>query len=155
MEFFRPEYWRGWPFPSPGDLPSSGIEPSSPTLQADSSPAEPQGKPKNTEVGNLSLLWGIFPTQDLNQSLLHCRKILYQLSYQGSPSHKETGKATSIFHTEGVTTCPSGLLCRKTQQPLPVRPSQGLTLGTPHSFYPWVTSHRPKQNSKVIYVGFQ
>ena len=36
-------------------------------------------------VGSLSLLQGIFVTQKLNQSLLHCRQILYQLSYQGSP----------------------------------------------------------------------
>jgi len=32
-------------FPSPGDLPNPGIKPRSPTLQADSLPAEPQGKP--------------------------------------------------------------------------------------------------------------
>ena len=35
-------------------------------------------------VGSLSLLQGIFPTQELNLGLLHCRRILYQLSYQGS-----------------------------------------------------------------------
>ena len=40
---------------------------------------------QNTGVGRLSLLQGIFPTQELNQSLLHCRQILYQLSYKGSP----------------------------------------------------------------------
>ena len=51
MEFSRPEYWSGWSFPSPGDLPNPGIEPRPPKLQADSLPAEPQGKPKNTEVG--------------------------------------------------------------------------------------------------------
>ena len=39
---------------------------------------------QNTGVGSLSLLQGIFPTQESNQSLLHCRQILYQLSYQGS-----------------------------------------------------------------------
>ena len=61
------------------------MEPESPALQADSLPAEPQGKPKNTGVGSLSLLQGIFPTQEWNQGLLHCRWILYQLSYQGSP----------------------------------------------------------------------
>ena len=38
-------------FPSPGDLPNPGIETGSPTLQADSLPAEPQGKPKNTGMG--------------------------------------------------------------------------------------------------------
>ena len=43
-EFSRPEYCSG--FPSPGDIPNPGIEPRSPTLQVDSLPAEPQGKPK-------------------------------------------------------------------------------------------------------------
>ena len=45
--------------PSPGDLPNPGIEPRSPSLQADLLPAEPQGKFKNTVVGSLSLLQGI------------------------------------------------------------------------------------------------
>ena len=40
----------------PMDLPNPGIESRSPALQADSLPAEPQGKPKNTGVGRLSLL---------------------------------------------------------------------------------------------------
>ena len=43
------------------------------------------GHPKNTGVGSLSLLQGIFPTQESNPGLLHCRWILDQLSYQGSP----------------------------------------------------------------------
>ena len=84
MEFSRPEYWSGWPFPSPGDLPNLGIEPRSPSLQVDSLPTEPQRKPKSTGVGNLSLLQQIFPTQESNWGLLHYRQILYQLSYQGS-----------------------------------------------------------------------
>ena len=40
---------------------------------------------QNTGVGTLSLLWGIFPTQGLNQGLLHCWWIFYDLSHQGSP----------------------------------------------------------------------
>ena len=40
---------------------------------------------QNTRVGSLTLLQWIFPTQGSNQGLLHCRRILYQLSYQGSP----------------------------------------------------------------------
>ena len=48
MGFSRPEYWSGRPFPSPGDLPNPGTEPRSPTLQADSLPAEPQGKPQKS-----------------------------------------------------------------------------------------------------------
>ena len=47
MEFSRQEYWSGLPFPSPGDLPNPGIEPKSPTLQADALPSEPHGKPQN------------------------------------------------------------------------------------------------------------
>ena len=62
----------------------SGIEPRYPTLQVDSLPSEPPGKPMNTGVGSLFLLQGIFPTQESNQGLLHCRQILSQLSYQGS-----------------------------------------------------------------------
>ena len=41
----RQEYWGGFPFPSPGDLPDPGIKPGSPTLQADSLLSEPPGKP--------------------------------------------------------------------------------------------------------------
>ena len=72
-------------FPSPEDLPNLGIKPWSPTLLADSSPAEPQGKPKNTGVRSLSLLQGILPIQGLNPGLQYCRQILHQLSYQESP----------------------------------------------------------------------
>ena len=61
MEFSRPEYWSGWPFPFPGDLPNPEIEPRSPALQVDFLPAEPQRKPKNTGVGSLSLLQGDLP----------------------------------------------------------------------------------------------
>ena len=82
----RPEYWGGQPFPSPKDLPNPGIKSRSPTLQVDSLPTESQGKPMNTGVGSLSLLQGIFLTQESNWSLLHYRQILYQLSYRGSPS---------------------------------------------------------------------
>ena len=73
----------GQPFPSPGD-PNPGIKPRSPTLRADSLPAEPQGKHRNIGVGSLALLQGIFLIQESNRGLQHCRWILYQLSYQGS-----------------------------------------------------------------------
>ena len=47
LEFSKPEYWSGKPFPSPGDLPNPRVEPRdwTPELKADSLPAEPQGKP--------------------------------------------------------------------------------------------------------------
>ena len=53
-EFCRQEYWSGLPHPSPGDLPNSGIEPRSPTLQAGSLPSEPPGKPGSFQT---SWLW--------------------------------------------------------------------------------------------------
>ena len=45
MAFSRQEYWRGLPFPSPGDLSNPGIKPRSPALQADSLPSDPLGNP--------------------------------------------------------------------------------------------------------------
>ena len=76
----------GWiSFLSPGDLPNPGIELRSPTLQVDSLPAEPQGKPKDTGVGSLSLLQGIFPTQEQNPGLPHYKQILYHPSHNGKP----------------------------------------------------------------------
>ena len=47
MGFSRQECWSGLPFPSPRDLPNPGIEPGSPTLQADALPSEPPGKLSN------------------------------------------------------------------------------------------------------------
>ena len=52
------------------------------TLQSMESPGQ------NIGVGSLSLLQRIFPTQESNRGLLHVRQILYQLSYEGSPSLK-------------------------------------------------------------------
>ena len=49
MGFSRQEYWSGLPFPSPGDLPNSGIEPRSPVLQADALTSEPPGKPNSCQ----------------------------------------------------------------------------------------------------------
>ena len=59
---------------------------------------------KNTGVGSHALLQGIFPTQALNLSLLHCRQILYHLSQQGSPrlSIKSAKKVISVT----MTWCP-------------------------------------------------
>ena len=46
MGFSRQQYWNGFPFRSPGDLPDPGMQPRFPALQADSLPSEPPGKPK-------------------------------------------------------------------------------------------------------------
>ena len=45
VEFSRQEYWSGLPFPSPGDLPRTGIKPRSPTLPVGSLLSEPPRKP--------------------------------------------------------------------------------------------------------------
>ena len=58
--------WVTFPFSRRSSNP--GIEPRSPALQVDSLPAKPQGKPKNTGVGSLSLLQQIFPIQESNGS---------------------------------------------------------------------------------------
>ena len=79
LGFSRREYWSGLLFSSPEDLPDPGIELRSSALQVDSLLSEPPGKPKNTVVDSLSLLQGIFPTQESNWVLLHYKWILYQL----------------------------------------------------------------------------
>ena len=50
------EYWSGLPFPSPGDLPNPGIEPRSPTLQADALPSMPPGKPMDCSPPDSSIM---------------------------------------------------------------------------------------------------
>ena len=87
--FSRQEYWSGLPCHPPGDLPNRGIKHRCPALLVDSLRSELPRKPMNTEVGSLFLLQGNFLTQELNQGLLHCRQILYQLSYQGRPIKKK------------------------------------------------------------------
>ena len=69
--------WAAFPFSRGSSQPRDRTR--SPALQVDSLPAEPQGKPKNTGVDSLSLLQLVFSTQELNQGLLHCRQILYQV----------------------------------------------------------------------------
>ena len=80
MGFSRQEYWSGLPFPSPGDLPDPGIKPRSPTLQADSLPSEPLGKPRSivhncskVEIIQMSINWWMG-----KQNLVHpYNKILF------------------------------------------------------------------------------
>ena len=63
-------------FPSPGDLPNSETEPRSPTLQVDSLPVDPQGKPKNTGVGCLIPSPADLPDPGIEPCSLYCRWIL-------------------------------------------------------------------------------
>ena len=95
-------------------------------MQADSLPAEPHGKPENIGVGSLSLLQGVFPTQESNQGLQHCRWILYQLSYRGSPHSRQREQ-----HMKGPT-------AERIMEPL--RPSQASG---------WCTEHKGRQEAGV------
>ena len=74
----------------------------------DSLPAEPQGKPKNTGVGSRSLLQRVFPTQELNRGLLHCRQIFCRLSYQGRPTGLKPGAYEPFFRHN----CDAGWVAR-------------------------------------------
>ena len=74
MGFSRQEYQSGLPFPSLVD--HIGLQ-TTRLLCPWNSPG------KNTGVGTHSLLQDVFLTQGLNLGLLHCRQILYHLSYQG------------------------------------------------------------------------
>ena len=64
-----------------GNLPNPGIKPRFLALHEDSLLSEPPEKLQDVGVGSLSLFQGIFQTQESNLGLLHCRRILYQLSY--------------------------------------------------------------------------
>jgi len=62
-------------------------------------------------VGSLSHLQRIFPTQESSWGLLHCRQILYQLRYQGSPSLEESeSEVTQLCPTlcDPMVCCPPG-----------------------------------------------
>ena len=104
MEFSRPEYWSRQLFPSPGNFPNPGIKPRSSALQVDSLPAEPQGKSKNTAVGSVSFLQRVFPTQESEGGLLHCRWILYQFIFQGSPRTSQGKPKNSFKPSEYIDT---------------------------------------------------
>ena len=77
MEFSRPEYWNGLPFPSPGDLPNPGIKPRSAALQADALPCKPPGSPLKIKQS------GLF-TETLhyflkNKRILHVSNIVWYM----------------------------------------------------------------------------
>ena len=89
MEFSRPEYWSGSPFPSPGDPPNPGIEPRYPPLKADSYQLSHKGNPRILEwvaypfssrsswLRNLTGFfsnWAIREANPITQATLNLRK---------------------------------------------------------------------------------
>ena len=88
----------GLPVPMPASpVPNRKCVCLFPTLQVDSSPSEPPGKPKNSGMGSLSLLQGKLLTQESNQGLLDCRWIIYQLSFPAQGLNPALG-AWSLSH---------------------------------------------------------
>ena len=83
----RQENWNGLPCP-PTDLPNPGIKTRSPELRADSVSSEPPGKPKNTGMGSLPLLQGIFPTRNSNG--VSCIASGFFTSWVTRDAHRET-----------------------------------------------------------------
>ena len=81
MGFSRQEYWSGLPFPSPGDLLNPGIEPRSPTLQADALISEPLGNSTNISLSP-HFLWR-------GQEYLDCKEI--------QPVHSEGDQPWDFF----------------------------------------------------------
>ena len=104
---------------------------------------------QNTGVGSLSLLQVIFPIQESNQGLLHCRWILYQLSYQGSPLH--------VMHAKSLQSCLT--LCDPMGSSPPGSPVHGILQAT---ILEWVAfpfswgSSQPRDQAQVscIVDGF-
>ena len=72
---------------------------------------------QNTGVGSLSLLQEIFPIQEWNPGLSHCRWILYQLSHKGSPKILEWvaypfSSGSSLSRNQTRVSCILGVLFR-------------------------------------------
>ena len=90
---------------------------------------------QNTWVGSFSLLQGTYPIQGSNPGLLHCRRILYQLSHKGSPlKNKQTNKQTKkteLASTVCVQSSLWNLLSRLTLQSAIFNP--------PYMFFPPIT----------------
>ena len=87
---------------------------------------------QNTGVGSLSLLQQIFPTQESNLGLLHCRWILYQQSYQGSPHTKPILQQSAeylIYYIECYTKIRASLVAQMVKNPPAVQETWIQSLG--------------------------
>ena len=105
MGFSRQEYWSGLPCPPPWDLPDPGIEPRSPTWQADSLPSEPPGMPWILE-------WVAYPfprasPQPRNQTRVYCLAGRFFTSW----ATREASPSTNIrawnqqLYVKGISCC--------------------------------------------------
>ena len=79
---------------------------------------------KNTGVDCHSLLQETFLTQGMNLGLLHCRQILYHLSYQGSPVHSMGFDKCMLCYAKSLQSCPT--LCDPIDGSPPGSPVPGI-----------------------------
>ena len=86
MGILQAKQWSGLPCPSPGESSQSRHQSQVSHIAGGFFTIWAMRETQNTGVGSISFFQGIFPTQELNQGLLHWRWILYQWSYQGSPN---------------------------------------------------------------------
>ena len=78
MGFFRQEYWSRLPFRSPGDVPDLRVEPRSSSLQADSLPSEPPGKPNGLIY--MFVLFNMYYSID-NKNVMKIYLLFYKLDF--------------------------------------------------------------------------
>ena len=99
MRFSRQEYWSGLPFPSPGNLPDPGIEPGSPSLEADALTSEPPEK-SSTAVSKANGCNEI-PAELFKSLKDDATKVLHSLCQQIWKSHQchKTGKGQSSLQS--------------------------------------------------------
>ena len=105
MEFSRQEYWSGYTFPSPGNLPKPGIKPWSPVLQTHSLPAEPPGMPSKEQFSSVQLSHSVISNSLWPHGLQHAR-LLCPLPTPGAYSN--SGPSSWCWHL--ILCCPLLLL---------------------------------------------
>ena len=103
MGFSRQEYWSGLPCPPPEDLPDPGIKASFPSLQADSLPSEPPGKPVDTQVVNsirAGIVWEVFMDNSFLKKNIYLAALGLSCVMQSSLHH-----AGSFVVAHGLSGC--------------------------------------------------
>ena len=88
MGFSRQEYWSGWPFPPPGDLPDPGIEPTShvsPALAGGFFTTVPPGKPVMYVNPSLPIPPTLLSPLGVHMFVLWVRKMPWRRKWQPIP----------------------------------------------------------------------
>ena len=100
MEFPRQEHWSGLPFPSPGDLPDSGIEPRSPTLQMDFLSLSHWGSPLSilvTALGDWGQSLGL-KDPPKEEMATHSSILAWEIPWTGKPGGLQSMGLQRVGH---------------------------------------------------------